>query len=166
MIGAFVKRLFPVILALTVLLLVAGCGGGDGGGGGSDRLSKADYEKQMGQVGTKLQQSLTGITSSFDPKSTPQEAAPAIQKLGDALDQAGDQVDDINPPENIDRPHKDFAAGIHQFADDVRGIAGKAKAGDRNAVKQFSQNVASLASAKKLQTAANQIKAKGYNIGS
>jgi hypothetical protein len=156
-----VKRFLPLVLLLSALLLVAGCGGG---GGGGSRLSKADYEKRMTAIGTELQKKLTGLGSSAST-SDPKKAGTAFTTLADALNKTANEVDAINPPSNIDKPHQDFADGLHAFANDVRGVGEKAKKGDVAAIQKFGSGVQALPSAKKLQAASTAIKNKGYNIG-
>ena len=154
------KHLAVLILAVALGAVAAGCGGG---GGGSS--SKADYQKQMQALGQELSSSFSnlGNTKPTDVKGS----VALLNKLGDALDTAGDKLDEIDAPSDAADAHQKLVDGAHQAADEFRDMAKKLEGAKLADVPQLlSQlNPSSLPGFQKLQEAVKELQAKGYQLG-
>ena len=131
-----------IVVALMIALGAAACGGG--GGSGGDRLSKDEYEQQMSAIGTDLQEASSGVdiseTTDLD------KVADTVAEFKSDLETAADKVDDLNPPEDADEE-------MEQAARDR----------DKPALQKAQQAV--ITEGNEAQQAAEDLKAKGYDIG-
>lgn len=144
-------------LTVALVALVGGCGG-------EDRLSKAEYESRMQRVAATLQTATDRLGGeASDPRDT-QAAARALAGMGQALDRAADGVADLEPPEDVEKPHDSFVAGLRAFAGDMRKVAALARRGDRLQIQAFANGLGSLASTRRIASASEEIKRKGYDI--
>jgi len=150
------NRVFALLAVLgTAALLAAGCGGG---GGGDEPLTKAEYQKEMQTIGTKLGTSLGSLGSA----TSPAKAATALKKVQGDLHDAAEEMDGITPPEAVSTEHENLVAGVREFADELDPIIGKLEKGNLQAL----ASVTSLAALTKIQNASNAINKKGFKIGS
>jgi hypothetical protein len=151
--------LFLVVVSLGVF--ATSCGGGGGGA-----TSKADYLKQMQALGQELSSSFNNLSNATptDIKSS----ATLINQIADALDTAGDKLDEINPPSDAANAHQKLVDGAHEAADDFRELAKKLDTATLSELpKLMSQlNPSNLPGFEKMQQAVNELKAKGYDLGS
>ena len=138
-------------LAGAVALVAGGCGGG-----GSSPLSKADYQQQMGAIGTDLSTALNSLQSV----TTADSAATALKGLQTELVDAADKMDAITPPEKVKTEHQQLAEGVRQFGDQLDPIITKLEAGKIEAL----SGVTSLSSLLAIQKASLAIGKKGYDI--
>jgi hypothetical protein len=138
-------------LAAAVALVAGGCGGG-----GSSPLGKADYEKQMGAIGTQLTTALNGVGTA----TTADGAATSLKKLQTELTDAADKMDAITPPEKVQTEHQQLADGVREFGDELDPIITKLEGGQLQAL----AGVTSLAALLKIQKASTAINKKGYDI--
>ena len=144
-------------LTAALVALVAGCGG-------EDRLSKAEYESRMQRVAATLQTSTDRLGGQASNPRDTRAAATALAWLGRALERAADGVDDLEPPEEVEKPHDSFVAGLRAFAGDMRKVAALARRGDRLQIQAFANGLSSLASTRRIARASAEIKRKGYDI--
>jgi hypothetical protein len=149
-----------IVAALVVLLGAAACGGG-GSGGGGDRLSKSEYEEQMRSIGADLQEA----SSNVDISSTTDldKVADTVADFQDDLETAANNVDDLNPPEDAETETDKIADALHAFADEFGKMEKAARDRDTAALKDAQQAV--ISEGTDAQQAANDLKAKGYDIG-
>jgi hypothetical protein len=149
-----------MLAAALTAITAAGCGGG-GGGGGGDRLSKNEYEQEMSSIGDDLQAASAGIdlsnTSDLD------KVADTVADFRVRLEQAADEVDDLNPPEDVEEETAKIAAALHAFADEFGRMEKAARKGDLQELQKAQQAVVSEGA--EAQKAAEDLKAKGYDIG-
>jgi hypothetical protein len=159
-----VKQLAVLVLAVSALgVVTAGCGGS--GGGSSGGTTKADYLKQMKALGTELSTSFSDLANAR-PTSKKSSAA-LLRNVGDALDAAGDKLDDIDPPAEVADAHQKLIDGTHEAADEFRDLASKLDSASPSQLPAIlSQlNPSKLPGFVKMQQAVNEFKAKGYQLG-
>jgi hypothetical protein len=148
-----------IVGALLLALGAAACGGEAGGGG--DRLSKDEYEQQMSAIGSDLQEASAGVdiseTTDLD------KVADTVADLKNDLDSAADKVDDLNPPADADEETQKIADALHAFADEFGKMEQAARDRDKEALQQAQQTV--ITEGNEAQQAAQDLKAKGYDIG-
>ena len=157
------KRIW-IVVALAVGIAAAGCGG-DGGG---DRLTKEEYQQEVRDVGQTLSQSAEGLSGAFsqsDPESLDQ-VADQIEELQAAMNQAAEELDDMNPPEDAESAHDDLVEGIRGFSDEVGEVADAAREGNLQDLQSFSQNFANSDSVQQIEQATEELRSKGYTIES
>jgi hypothetical protein len=152
------RRAGVIVLAAIVASIASGCGGG---GGGGDRLSKSEYEQKMSAIGKELQDASAGIdltnTSDLD------RLADEVGKFRVRLEDAANDVDDLNPPENAEEETAKIADALHAFADEFDTMEKAARKGDVAALQKAQQAVVSEGT--EAQEAAKDLKDKGYDIG-
>jgi hypothetical protein len=148
-----------MVLAAAIAIAVAGCGGG--GGGGGDRLSKAEFEQKMSAIGGDLQQASSGIdltnTKDLD------KVADAVAAFKSKLEDAANEVDDLNPPADAEEETGKIADALHAFADEFGNMEKAARKGDVGDLQKAQQAV--ITEGAEAQKAAQALKDKGYNIG-
>ena len=148
-----------IVVALMLALGAAACGGG--GGSGGDRLSKDEYEQQMSAIGTDLQEASSGVdiseTTDLD------KVADTVAEFKSDLETAADKVDDLNPPEDADEETQKIADALHAFADEFGKMEQAARDRDKPALQKAQQAV--ITEGNEAQEAAEDLKAKGYDIG-
>jgi hypothetical protein len=156
---AAVKRVLVVVAAIA--LLAPSCGG-------DSRLSKADYERRVNQIGQQLSDTLEKTFSSpqFQSPSSLEEAADVLRLGQNEMASAADRLDEVNPPEEIESIHDRFVKGIRDFATDFGSFAEATEKGDLAALQRFSQQISdeSLPSMIAVNQATAALKAKGYDI--
>jgi hypothetical protein len=97
----FPRLLLFVAAALITAALLAGCGG----------PSKASYEKDMKKISAKAEKDIDKLTSGSQP------SAKDIENAQKTLDEAADDVDDIDPPSEVKDLHNDLVKVLHDTAD-------------------------------------------------
>lgn len=158
-------RWAPVKKALVAVaaaaLMLSACGGGS-------RLTKAEYERRVNQIGRQLSTTLqkTFADPQFQNPASLEEAAEVLRKGREDMEDAADRLDDVNPPEEIERIHDDFVEGIRDFANDFGRFADATEKGDLAALQRFGQQISdeSLPSMIAINGATEALKAKGYDI--
>ena len=158
------RRIWIVLAAAALAAGAAGCGG-DGGG---DRLSKEEYQQQVKDVGSTLTKSAEGLSGAFnqsDPESLDQ-VADEVEKLQDAMNTAADDLDAMNPPQDAQASHDKLVDGMRGFAGDIGDLAEAARDGRLKDIQDFAENFGNSDSAKKIQEATEELKAKGYALES
>jgi predicted lipid-binding transport protein (Tim44 family) len=135
----------------ALLLLVGGCGGKS-----QPPLSKADYVKQMKVIGQTLSTSINSIATVKTPKA----AATALTKVQDDLRTAADEMEKINPPDDVKDAHEKLTQAVSDFADQLGSVIDKLNNGDLAAL----GSVTTLQAFRDLQTAAGEITKAGYKI--
>ena len=106
MIQSHLRRLLPLLAAL--LLLAAGCGGSG--------PSRDEYEAGLG----KVQQHLDDATEASRESGAAEDIEVRRAKLGEAheaLDEAARTAKELEPPDEAQGAHEDFAAALRDYAD-------------------------------------------------
>ncbi len=93
------RLLVAIAIALLSAALLAGCGG----------VSKADYEKDVKQVATKVEKDLDKLDSG-----TP--TAKDLETAQKTLETAADDLDDIEAPSDVEDLHDDLVDTLNDTA--------------------------------------------------
>ena len=114
------KKVALAAAAALVLLVAAGCGGG----GGGDELTAEEYSSQLNTICTELNDKNKAIG---DPQSIDEVVTKGPQ-LQDAFQSAIDEVENLNPPDELKDAHERFVSlgkQIHSKIDDLIAAAKK-----------------------------------------
>lgn len=138
--------------ALAALLL-AGCGE-------SGRLSKSDYEQRVRSIYADIQEAFqkTNVTSTT-------LLADRIEAAQGTLRSSADELDEIEPPKQVEEETEELVEGMREYADDLDELHEAAVRGDRAAVEAFTSGVAKNEAVKRMAEAAEEMKFKGYDLG-
>ncbi len=119
--------------ALVAAGLAAGCGGGD------DRLSQGEYEDRVADVGTDLEESFDDLSGTFEQGegASLDEAADQIGQIQESMRERADELDDLEPPEDVQEAHDKLVEGLNGFADDLDEFRQAVDEGDVQAIQQF-----------------------------
>ena len=140
-------------LAAAVALFVAGCGGSG--------VSKNDYVKSLNEAVTSLQKS----TASLGPDAAAGgDAVARLESGGKAMDAAAENFGNITPPDDAKHAHGQIVEGLHEFADTFREAADAARSTDSDKLVKLLQGIQDTPGAKELQSATEELAAKGYNV--
>jgi predicted nucleic acid-binding Zn-ribbon protein len=93
------RLLVAIAIALLSAALLAGCGG----------VSKADYEKDVKKVATKVEKDLDKLDSG-----TP--TAKDLDTAQKTLESAADDLEDIDPPSEVEDLHDDLVETLNDTA--------------------------------------------------
>ncbi len=148
-------RLSTLLLVAVIAALVTGCGG-DGG-----RLSKGEYEQKMQEIGTELRNASSGL--DFSQTSDLQKLADTIAEFRARLEDAANEVDDLNPPENAETETQQIGDALHAFAETFDKMEQAARDGKLQELQAAQQEIA--AEGAKAERATESLKEKGYDIG-
>jgi hypothetical protein len=141
-----VTRFAAVALALAVGL--SACGG-------DDALTKAEYEQRTSTIQREL---ATSLQVELDTRAQREEAAP---RVADAMREAADEADAIEPPETIAEHHDAYVDALRRCADRFEVIL--AKHDDKD--EAFGELLA-LACVEQMQAALGDMEDKGFQVES
>jgi chromosome segregation ATPase len=138
--------------ALAALLL-AGCGD-------SGRSSKSDYEQRVRSIYADIQEAFqkTNVTSTT-------LLADRIEAAQGTLRSSADELEEIEPPEQVEEETEELVEGMREYADDLDELHEAAVRGDRAPVEAFTSGVAKNEAVKRMAEAAEEMKFKGYDLG-
>jgi soluble cytochrome b562 len=148
-------RLSRLLLAAVIAAAVVGCGG-DGG-----RLSKGEYEERMQEIGTELRNASSGL--DFSQTSDLQRLADTIAEFRDRIEEAANEVDDLNPPEDAETETQQIGDTLHAFAETFDKMEESAREGKLQELQAAQQEL--TAEGAEAERATESLKEKGYNIG-
>lgn len=123
------KRIvFGAVALVAIVLLAAGCGGG-----GGSQLSAEEYSGK-----------LNGICEEFNTKQEEIGAPSSLAELGekgeqilDGFDSAIAEVEDLNPPDELQEAHDRFVELGHQQRDLLQKTVDAANEGNEAEVNQY-----------------------------
>jgi hypothetical protein len=144
------------LTALLAVVVLAGCGGGD-------RLSKADYQREVHKVGETLGSSIRGL-GDLGNNPNLKEASKQIEELQDALRKAADDLDGLEPPADIGSAHDELVEGIHGFADELDELSDATADGDVQRIREFEAQFSQSDAVEKIRDASAELEQKGYKI--
>jgi TolA-binding protein len=145
------------VLVVGLVILLAGCGGGGGGG----RLSKSDYEQKLKSEGSQLKTAFSAV--DLEKSSDINDLTTKLTNLQQELDQSASDIEELNPPEDVEADNQKLAHALHNAADKFGELKQAAKAQDQQRMQQLGQEVSTVL--QEGQSAADDLKAKGYDIG-
>lgn len=140
--------------ALLCVAGLAGCAGADG------RLSKTEYEQKVQSVYAEVQQAFvrTNVTD-------PGELAERVEDAQDELRDAADELEGVQPPEDVEAENAQIAGGFRAYAEDLDRLRNAAEQGDERTIADFNSRIGRRESVGQITEAAESIKFKGYDIG-
>jgi methyl-accepting chemotaxis protein len=150
------------ILCAAAVAVAAGCGGGD-------RLSKDAYQQELDSAILKIEQAFEGLGDSLQQvgsgSGSLDAVADEIGNIQEELNSAGDDLEGVTPPEDVEATHTKLVDGMRALSDDLEEFKGAVDEGDEGAINEFASDADSLDSVKKLEEASNELKEKGYEVG-
>jgi len=146
------RRSFAALLAVSGALL-AGCG--DDGA-----LTKVEYEE-------KVRSTYAEVQEAFARTNVPllEELAVRLEDAQDALRAAADELEGVEPPEEVETEHTEVVAGLRAYAEDLNRLRNAAEQGDERTVEEFNARIATNRSVEQIAEAAERMKFKGYDLG-
>jgi hypothetical protein len=126
-----VKRLV-IAGVLALVLVAAGCGGG-----GGSAMTKEEYSSKLNQICTELNNKNKEIG---DPQSL-DEVVTKGPKLNDAFQSAIDQVNDLDPPDELSDAHKRFLVLGKQIHSKIDELIDAAKAKDQAKLQEIGSSI-------------------------
>ena len=140
------------LLTLLVGLLIAGCGG-------DDRLTKDEYAQKVRAVYGDVQE-------AFQATNVPQgELAARVEAAQQQLREGADELEDVEPPEDVERAHEELVEGMRRYADDLDRLRNAAEEGDQRTIDDFNARIAQNEAVEQMAEAAEEMKFKGYDLG-
>jgi hypothetical protein len=120
---------FAAVVLVVALVLVA-CGS-------DEPLSKEDYEREMQDVAS-------GLENQPEVEAPPEgasgeEQAQAVERVQERVREAADKFDEVSPPAEVSEAHADYVAGIRGLADDMQPVVDAARTGDQEALLRFQE---------------------------
>jgi hypothetical protein len=165
--GRYLLKRFAVLcLAMAALVAVAaGCGGGSENGGGSS-LSKAEYEAKMQALGDDLNAAADSLRN-VNPTDLG-SVSDVFNQATDLYNKAASGLADINPPEEIAAAHQKLEDGLQTAADAFQELNDKVKDATLSDLPDVlgDLNLSDIAGIAAIQDAIDEIKSKGYDLGS
>lgn len=148
---AFRTTICALLPTLAVLSLAA-CGG--------DRLSKREYEQ-------KVRSEYADVQDAFRATGGAQgdELAARIEDAQRELRDAADELDDLQPPEDVERENEEVVEGTREYADDLDELRDAAERRDQQAIDAFNDRIAENEAVEQIAEAAEEMKFKGYDLG-
>lgn len=167
------KRLTLLVLAIALLAGVGACGGG-----GGDELSKDDYTAELEGSQSALVDSLGTLAASA--QATPDvssvadleeffgQLADQVEASVTALEEAADELDDVEPPGDAAEAHGKLVEGIRLLADDFGELADVIDSGDFDEIQDVAatfQQIETSEAGRLIQEAIDELQEKGYELG-
>lgn len=150
-----------VTVTVTALaLLAAGCGGGKSGGG--TQLSKTQYESRIQKDGDEIKNVFAPLSK---PPTSLKVLASELAAGQKKLREAADDLDGIKPPSDVAHDNDILVSGLRKLADQLEPLRKGAAANDPNLVRKGVVALQRSASLKDAQRATDDMKKKGYSIG-
>jgi hypothetical protein len=118
-----VRRGVLCIAALAVLLLAA-CGSSGGGTSTPTRLSAAAYRAKIAKIKVEAAGAQADVEKGLQAK-TVGELKQRIDAFAAATQRIGDEVGELNPPQNAEAANSQLAQGLHDIAAGTRDASGK-----------------------------------------
>lgn len=143
------------LTALALVVLAAGCGGGD------DRLTREEYQTEVREVGDTLGGALSGVDTSGGDLTAVQGQ---VEGLQEALRTAADDLDELEPPEDVAGPHDRLVEGVRGFAKELEELGQALEEGDLAAAAAFQEKLTQSESVQKIREAAKQLQDDGYSL--
>ena len=143
------------VLAVALLLaaVLAGCGGA---------MSKEDYSEQFREAVNRA--SPSALPKPKTARPDPGGSARSIERLGKSYVRLRDELKDLDPPEEVAGPHREFVQGVDELS---RGFSQYVRVlrGDREAVRRGAPGFYALSTTRKLERATRAFEKAGYGLG-
>lgn len=140
------------LLALSVGFLLAGCGG-------DDRLTKQEYAQ-------KVRAEYGQVQEAFQATNVPSgQLAARVDAAQEQLREAADELDGVEPPEDVETENAQLVAGMRRYADDLDRLRNAAEKGDQRTIDDFNARLPQNEAVEQMAEAAEAMKFKGYDLG-
>jgi hypothetical protein len=149
------RRALALFVAAAGAFVFAGCAGDEG-----ERLTKTEYEERVRTVYAGVQEAFRA-TNVTDPR----ELADRVGDAQDELRDAAGELEDVDPPEEVEAENAQIAESMRAYADDLDGLREAAERGDSTAISDFNSRVATNDAIVRMMEAAERLKFKGYDVG-
>jgi hypothetical protein len=142
-------RRLPIVVAA---LFLAGCGG-------DERLTKDEYAARVRAVYADVQAAFraTNVLGG--------ELAPRVEAAQEQLRESADELDGVEPPEDVETEHSQLIDGMRRYADDLDRLRNAAESGDQRTIEDFNARIAQNEAVEQMAEAAERMKFKGYDLG-
>ena len=142
------------MIAIGASLVLVACGEE------KERLSKPEYEERVRSVYADVQEAFRQ-TDVTDQK----ELADRVDDAQQALRRAAGELEDVDPPDEVEAENTQIAEAMRTYADDLDGLREAAERGDSTAIANFNSRVATNDAIVAMMEAAERMKFKGYDVG-
>lgn len=138
-------RGLALLVALVLAIGAVACGSGDDSGGGSggsnasEPLSKSDYLEQVNEAQTDFATD-AGKLNLANP-SSPGGFKKSLDQLVVLIDDLETELDDIQPPDEVDAEHDRLVAGLSDYGDTIEAQKDGLSSGDRQQVVSAAQKI-------------------------
>ena len=141
------------LLALAVLaVLVGGCGG--------ERLSKNEYQQKLKDAGVEI----SNTSRSLSQATTGPQYATGAREAEDGLRKVADDLDGLDPPEDVAPANGRLVAAFRGLADEFAKVKAAAANGPKAAQAAGARLARSQAS-EDAREAVLEIQRRGYDVG-
>ena len=144
------------LLALVGLALPAtGCGS-------EKRLTKTDYEQRVRSIYDEVRKAFQGTGTKVPSLDA---LAGRVRVAQQELRRAAEELSKLEAPKEIEEQNHEIAEGLDAYADDLDRLREAAARGDSRRVRVFEEGIPKNESIHRVEEAAEEIKAKGYDLG-
>jgi hypothetical protein len=141
------------VALLLLVVAAAACSGDDG------RLTKAEYAEKVRTVYADVQEAFARTDVP------PDELADRVEDAQGRLRDAADELEDTEPPDDVEAEHAQLVDGLRAYAEDLDRLRNAAERGDERTIEDFNARVAENDSVVLIAEAAESMKFKGYDLG-
>jgi hypothetical protein len=141
------------VALLLLVVAAAACSGDDG------RLTKAEYAERVRTVYAEVQEAFVRTDVAAD------ELAGRVQDAQLELRDAADELEDTEPPDDVEAEHAQLVEGLRAYADDLDRLRNAAERGDERTIEDFNARISQNDSVVLIAEAAESMKFKGYDLG-
>ena len=146
-------RTAAVLLAAVALALSA-CGGSE----------EDEYVEAFDEVGRTLTATLTGVGRDVTAAGDPAAVGARLDRGAEALDDAADDLDEIDEPDDARTAHERAVAGVEALAGSLRAAARQSRSGDTTGLLRTIAGLDSSRPAAAIRAAEQQLRREGYGI--
>lgn len=157
------RRTVTLVAMLVAALLLATCGGGGA-------VTKEEYERELQSTMDELEAAY-GEAGSARPgggeSRSVEEEVTELRRAQVAIRDAGNRLDEIEPPEQLADAHTELVLGVRDMADavDLLVQAQEQAVSDPNDAKRLMREFASDESFDRVQAAAARLSDAGVDAG-
>jgi hypothetical protein len=149
-----VARVAQLALVVLGVALLAACGG-------NDRLSKQEYEQKVRTEYADVQEAFLATGASFNQP----DLAEKIERAQAQLHEAADELDDAEPPKDVEAENQQIVDGMRRYADSLDRLRNAAERGDLAVIEDATARIADNEAVEQIAEAAERMKFKGYDLG-
>ena len=142
-------RAAVAVVAAGAALAAAGCGAGE--------LSKSEYEERVRVAWEDVRAAFrASATGGFEAR---------VERGQDALRDGAEDLDDADAPKAVEEENEELVQALRGLADDFDAVREAAESGDSERIRSFYANLTRNRWLLQIQEIAEQMTAKGYNLG-